>query len=89
MKSTMIIVASIATVALGAMLFNAQPQASAHCQIPCGIYDDAARIQHLFDDRKEFGVDGDLLKYGVQREQIVDANGVVTFEAIAAGPGIE
>ncbi len=26
------------------------PQASAHCQVPCGIYDDAARISRLKED---------------------------------------
>jgi len=26
------------------------PQASAHCQVPCGIYDDAARITRLRED---------------------------------------
>ncbi len=26
------------------------PQASAHCQVPCGIYDDAARITRLKED---------------------------------------
>ena len=27
-----------------------QGKAEAHCQVPCGIYDDAARIKHLKED---------------------------------------
>ena len=28
----------------------AAPRLSAHCQVPCGIYDDAARIQAMLED---------------------------------------
>jgi len=34
-----------------ALVWTFQPtQALAHCQVPCGIYDDAARIAHLKED---------------------------------------
>ena len=34
-----------------AMIWSATaPQAAAHCQVPCGIYDDAARITRLHED---------------------------------------
>lgn len=40
------------TMAMAAMLFipMTQPSAQAHCQIPCGIYDDYARIQSMLED---------------------------------------
>lgn len=41
----LIIALTFATVGL---LF--QPAASAHCQIPCGIYDDHARVQAMLED---------------------------------------
>ncbi len=33
-----------------AVLMSNPPIASAHCQVPCGIYDDAARISRLKED---------------------------------------
>ena len=41
---TMLGAATLATVGL---LVAHQTETQAHCQVPCGIYDDAARIQHL------------------------------------------
>ncbi len=39
------------TMVTTAVLWVANPQvASAHCQVPCGIYDDAARIARLNED---------------------------------------
>jgi nickel superoxide dismutase len=34
---------------IGSVLFL-QQQAHAHCQIPCGIYDDHARVQSMLED---------------------------------------
>ncbi len=42
-------IALIALGALGAMFHNLQP-AHAHCQVPCGIYDDEGRIQAMKED---------------------------------------
>jgi len=39
--------AVVATVGLSAVH---QSETQAHCQVPCGIYDDAARIKHLRED---------------------------------------
>ena len=45
MKNTLI---ALATLALAA---TALPErASAHCQVPCGIYDDAARVSAMLED---------------------------------------
>jgi nickel superoxide dismutase len=41
---------TVATIAATALLIGDQTKASAHCQVPCGIYDDAARIKHLRED---------------------------------------
>lgn len=39
-----------ALVALAGTSFFAPNQAVAHCQVPCGIYDDAARVQSMLED---------------------------------------
>lgn len=39
-----------ALVALAFTSFFAPNQAAAHCQVPCGIYDDAARVQSMLED---------------------------------------
>jgi len=44
---------AITTVLLGGMLFVSvgdSPRALGHCQVPCGIYDDEARIAFLRED---------------------------------------
>ena len=40
----------ITILAAAALLAVHQVETQAHCQVPCGIYDDAARIQHLRED---------------------------------------
>lgn len=45
--STLAAVASIAVVGAG---WVSAPSADAHCQVPCGIYDDAARITRMRED---------------------------------------
>ena len=53
MKRYMLTGSTIATLALAitaiAWLTHA-PRAEAHCQVPCGIYDDPARITQLLED---------------------------------------
>ena len=53
MKRYLLTGSTIATIALAitaiAWLTHA-PQAEAHCQVPCGIYDDPARIAQLLED---------------------------------------
>ena len=53
MKRYMLTGSTIATLALAitaiAWLTQA-PRAEAHCQVPCGIYDDAARIKRMHED---------------------------------------
>ncbi len=38
-----------ATLAVGTLALSSAP-ASAHCQVPCGIYDDHARVHAMFED---------------------------------------
>lgn len=40
----------IAILVTAALLAIHRVEAEAHCQVPCGIYDDAARISHLKED---------------------------------------
>ena len=46
------VVSSLAVASLGLMAFLFTPQSSvnAHCQVPCGIYDDHARIHAMLED---------------------------------------
>jgi len=43
------VVSLVAAAALVVMSIDA-PKSMAHCQVPCGIYDDAARIAHMKED---------------------------------------
>lgn len=49
MKSFRIVMSLITFTVVGSILFLPQP-AHAHCQIPCGIYDDHARVQSMLED---------------------------------------
>ena len=44
------LVFTLLLVATGFMWATLTPTADAHCQVPCGIYDDAARITQLRED---------------------------------------
>ena len=44
-----------AGVATAVLLTVAQPRALAHCEVPCGIYDDHARIDQMLEDAKTVG----------------------------------
>ena len=43
-------VLSVFVLALGVVVLFAPRPADAHCQIPCGIYDDHARVQSMLED---------------------------------------
>ena len=49
MRTSTILTAAAAAV-IGFTLALSQPQASGHCQVPCGIYDDPMRITLLRED---------------------------------------
>ncbi len=49
MKSFRKVMFSLALTVVGSILILPQP-ARAHCQIPCGIYDDHARVQSMLED---------------------------------------
>ena len=44
-----------AGVATAVLLTVAQPNALAHCEVPCGIYDDHARIDQMLEDATTVG----------------------------------
>lgn len=50
MKKTMIRSLLFSLFAIVGGTFLAAQQAAAHCQIPCGIYDDHARVQAMLED---------------------------------------
>ncbi len=53
MKRQMMALATVGCVVLGTTMvaMNVRTQvADAHCQVPCGIYDDAARVAHMKED---------------------------------------
>ncbi len=49
MKRLKSLIVLLALAVTGSVLWLPQPL-SAHCQIPCGIYDDAARVQQMLED---------------------------------------
>lgn len=50
MRRSTLLTALAAGVAAAALLTVAPPPAAAHCQMPCGIYDDHARIAQMLED---------------------------------------
>lgn len=50
MRRSTILTAVAAGAATSILLTIGQPGASAHCEIPCGIYDDHARIVQMQED---------------------------------------
>ena len=55
MKRTTLLTAAAAGVIAAVFLADVRPQASAHCEIPCGIYDDHARIVQMLEDTTTIG----------------------------------
>lgn len=47
---TRLSILAAAVLAAAGLLAISQVETRAHCQVPCGIYDDAARIKHLQED---------------------------------------
>ena len=46
-----LLASSLSTLIIGLLLVSLAPTtATAHCQVPCGIYDDAARINAMLED---------------------------------------
>ncbi len=52
MRRSTLLTAVAFTVTAGVLVFVAQPQAWGHCEIPCGIYGDQARINQLLEDTR-------------------------------------
>ena len=50
LTKTIALVALVATVTLGVIFSGQLKTAVAHCQVPCGIYDDEGRIKQLQED---------------------------------------
>jgi len=49
-RRSIYVTAVVAGLAGSAMLTSLQPRASAHCEVPCGIYGDHARITQMLED---------------------------------------
>ncbi len=50
MRRSSLLTAIAAGVAAAILLTIAPPPAAAHCEVPCGIYDDHARIDQMLED---------------------------------------
>ena len=50
MRQSTLLTAVAAGIAASVLLTLAQPGAWAHCEVPCGIYDDHARIDQMLED---------------------------------------
>ncbi len=55
MRRSTLLTAVAAGVAASVLLTFAQPRALAHCEVPCGIYDDHARIDQMLEDATTVG----------------------------------
>ena len=55
MKTRMLFTAVLAGVCASVFLSAIRPVALAHCEIPCGIYDDHARVQLMLEDATTVG----------------------------------
>ena len=52
MRRSTLLTAVVTGVATSMLIMLAQPRAWAHCEIPCGIFDDHARINQMLEDTK-------------------------------------
>ncbi len=52
MKTTLKKALMTSTLTLAGVMFIAPQSLAAHCQVPCGIYDDAARVHAMLEDTK-------------------------------------
>ncbi len=50
MRPSTLLTAVAAGIAASVLLTLGQPAALAHCEVPCGIYDDHARIEQMLED---------------------------------------
>ena len=67
-------------VCLGFMVLTSLPTAGwAHCQVPCGIYDDAARIEALYEDAKTIAKCLDRMGELAGKTAVQDANQLVRW----------
>lgn len=55
MRRSTLLTAIATGLATSILLTIGQPGASAHCEVPCGIYDDHARIDQMLEDTTTIG----------------------------------
>ena len=71
MRTSTLLTAAFAAI-VGFILAIGQPQASGHCQVPCGIYDDPMRITMLKEDAAT------IRKAVVSLESLIQGAGDIT-----------
>ncbi|MHC5005245.1 MAG: superoxide dismutase [Ni] [Planctomycetota bacterium] len=55
MRRSFFATAVLAGVAFTAFMAGTRPEAAAHCEVPCGIYDDHARVTRMLEDAATIG----------------------------------
>jgi nickel superoxide dismutase len=55
MRRSTVLAAVAAVAAAGVLTLDLVPRAAAHCEVPCGIYDDPARVALMFEDATTIG----------------------------------
>jgi len=55
MRRSILAVAVVAGIASSLFVGSLRPQAFAHCEVPCGIYDDHARVVQMLEDTTTIG----------------------------------
>ncbi len=79
MRHATLLTAAAAGAAAWILLTAHQPRALAHCEVPCGIYDDPARVAQLLEDATTIGKAVDEITALAGKTDVQSINQVVRW----------
>jgi nickel superoxide dismutase len=79
MKRTLLATAGVSALGVALMMIAGSQRVSGHCQVPCGIYDDEARIKAMLEDTTTIGKAVDQLGALVDSHSVQDVNQAVRW----------
>jgi nickel superoxide dismutase len=79
MKRALITTVAVAALGIALVTIPGSQKVSGHCQVPCGIYDDAARIQAMLEDTATITKAIDQLGGLVESHSVQDVNQAVRW----------
>lgn len=74
MRRSIYLTAAISGVVCSLLLTTLQPRAIAHCEVPCGIYDDHARVTMMLEDATTIGKATDQIIVLVEKTDALSVN---------------